>query len=174
MDDTSGSVVNSVKAMRVSSLLTFVVCFFASFIALSDAKGPVRAGVLDQPLPNSKVTLRPGQPIMNSIANAAGNPVALQQALRDKFSDEQDELEKLPRPELQERAKKGERGAQVTLAADFAREAAQLAFAPAAANDALSDAVRWYSLAAKRGFPGAPSLDQAGVKYYPIRVHRSR
>lgn len=161
--------------MRCSSLLTFLVCFSASFAALSNTPaGQNSAGVLDQPLPGSVVILSPDQPISNAIANAAGNPEAVQQALRDELSDEQEVLETLPRAELEERAEQGERAAQVTLAADFAQEAAQLSFAPAAANDALSDAVRWYSLAAKRGFPGAPSLDQAGVQFYPIRVHRSR
>jgi len=38
--------------------------------------------------------------------------------------------------------------------------------------DALSDAIRWYSLAARRGFPGATSLDQSGIRFFPIRAVR--
>ncbi len=161
--------------MRCSFLLTFFVYFTASFTALANtSETESNAGVLDIPLPNSTVVARPDQPASPAIVNAAGNPEALQQAIRDELSDEQDVLEALPRDELEDRAEQGERAAQITLAAEFAQEASQLAFAPEAANDALSDAVRWYSLAAKRGFPGAPSLDQAGVQFYPIRVHRNQ
>jgi len=94
--------------------------------------------------------------------------------LQDEVQAEQAALETLPRAELEDRAESGERAAQVALGTDFAREATLLAFAPAAANDALADAARWYSLAASRGFPGAPSLDQAGVRFYPIRIQRER
>ena len=92
--------------------------------------------------------------------------------LQEQVQREQAELESLDRNQLERRAEAGERVAQVALGADFAKEATLLGFAPAAANDALSDAARWYSLAASRGFPGAPSLDQAGVRFYPIRIQR--
>lgn len=92
--------------------------------------------------------------------------------LQEQVQREQSELESLDRNALETRAEAGERVAQVALGADFAKEATLLGFAPAAANDALSDAARWYSLAASRGFPGAPSLDQAGVRFYPIRIQR--
>ena len=88
------------------------------------------------------------------------------------MAEEQEVLETLDRDALQTKAEAGERAAQVVLGNDFAEEAALLSFAPAAANDALSDAVRWYSLAASRGFPGAPSLDQAGIRFYPVRIQR--
>jgi|GEM_PF-5163990 len=71
-----------------------------------------------------------------------------------------------------DRAEEGERAAQVALGVDFVKEATQLGLAPAAANDALSDAIRWYSLAARRGFPGATSLDQSGIRFFPIRAVR--
>ncbi len=134
------------------------------------------AGPLDRPLPVSG-NEKPGKPgvVTLSLQTAwqeVANPVAAQAQLRREVVKEQAELEKLSRSQLEEKAEDGERAAQVVLGADFAKEATLLSFAPAAANDALSDAARWYSLAASRGFPGAPSLDQAGIRFYPIRVQR--
>ncbi len=128
------------------------------------------AGPLDRPLAieGETATTTPLSPSSES----SENPINNQEELREAVVEEQETLEKLPRNELETKAEQGERAAQVVLGADFAREATQLSFAPAAANDALSDAARWYSLAASRGFPGAPSLDQAGVRFYPIRVQR--
>lgn len=93
--------------------------------------------------------------------------------IRSEVQREQTALEQLNRITLQNRAQQGERAAQIALGVDFARESMQLGFAPAAANDALSDALRWYSLAARRGFPGAPSLDQSGVRFFPVRATRT-
>lgn len=132
-----------------------------------------RSGVLDQPLPGSNTSITPTTPQQLPILSP-GTPEEVQEELRTELEEETEELELLPRAELEDRAEDGERAAQVVLAEDFAQEAAMLSFAPEAANDALSDAVRWYSLAARRGFPGAPSLDQAGVKFYPIRVQRTQ
>ena len=165
-----------ITVMRVIKPRTlFATCICLSLqVAIADdsADGAVNTGVLDAPLPGATTqTTTAQEPV---ITLETDDPQAIQQALREELADEQEELVKLPRPELQQRAENGERAAQVTLAEDFAKEAAQLAFAPDAANDALSDAVRWYSTAASRGFPGAPSLDQAGVHFYPVRVHRSR
>jgi len=92
--------------------------------------------------------------------------------IRDEVQREQTSLEQLDRDVLQDRAELGERAAQVALGVEFARESTLLSFSPAAANDALSDAIRWYSLAARRGYPGAPSLDQAGVRFFPVRASR--
>ena len=133
-------------------------------------------GPLDQPLPTSS-NQRPGKPGAVSLQNQstvqASNPVAAQNQLRAEVALEQVELEKLDRVDLIEKAENGERAAQVVLGADYAKEATLLAFAPAAANDALSDAAKWYSLAASRGYPGAPSLDSAGIRFYPIRIQRT-
>ncbi|MGQ7845463.1 hypothetical protein ACUNV4_13350 [Granulosicoccus sp. 3-233] len=137
--------------------------------ALADT-AELDAGPLDRPLSIDGETgvttsLRP-----SSVS--VDNPIQSQEALREAVVEEQEILEKLPREELETKAEQGERAAQVVLGADFAREATLLSFAPAAANDALSDAARWYSLAASRGFPGAPSLDQSGIRFFPIRVQR--
>ena len=133
-------------------------------------------GALDDPLPPS-VTERPGKtgvevPVESTNRLAEAAPEEVQEELRETVAEEQEVLETLDRDALQTKAEAGERAAQVVLGNDFAEEAALLSFAPAAANDALSDAVRWYSLAASRGFPGAPSLDQAGIHFYPVRIQR--
>lgn len=94
--------------------------------------------------------------------------------LKNQVQVEQRELATQSREQLSEKADNGERLAQVALGNDFASEAQMLTFAPAAANDAASDALQWYALAAKRGYPGAPSLDASGVSFYPVRVVRNR
>ncbi len=148
-------------------------------LALQATANTPDAGPLDLTLP-ATVTEKPGKPgvttltLQPSLSVQVANPAQTQQILRDAVALEQSSLEKLDRDELQTKAENGERAAQVVLGADFAQEAALLSFAPAAANDALSDAAKWYSLAASRGFPGAPSLDQAGIRFYPIRIQRER
>lgn len=140
----------------------------------SQADTTVR-GVLDSPL-----ALGLGRRPAGSGANTtslrpviqADNPVQAQKELRALVAEELAALDSLPRAQLEKLAGQGERAAQVVLGTDYAREAAMLTFAPAAANDALGDAVRWYGIAASRGFPGAPSLDQAGVRFYPVRIQR--
>lgn len=144
-------------------------------LGLANASMATDLGPLDQPLPVTS-TQRPGKPgavslQVQSVARPS-NPVAAQNQLRAEVVREQVELEKLNRDELIEKAESGERAAQVVLGADYAKEATLLSFAPAAANDALSDAAKWYSLAASRGYPGAPSLDGSGIRFYPIRIQR--
>jgi len=156
-------------SIRTTSLLICILCGVVAPASAADL------GPLDQPVPTSG-NHQPGKPgavgLQNSNGQQAANPVAAQQQLRAEVAEEQAELEKLDREELVEKAENGQRAAQVVLGADYAKEATLLSFAPMAANDALSDAAKWYSLAASRGYPGAPSLDHAGVKFYPIRVQR--
>lgn len=155
----------------------FAVCLSAVSTAGADnttslLSGNARLGVLDKPLLSLGASIsQNNRPFGNLLDPAAIK--TLKKGLRLEFKKELKALKKLPQRKLLEKAKKGERAAQVMLAEDFAKEAAMLAFAPAAANDALSDAVRWYSLAAKRGYPGAPSLDDVGVQFFPIRVQRT-
>lgn len=132
------------------------------------------AGPLDRPLSLPGDETQGTTTTLAPSVDSRNNPIQSQEQLRTVVEEEQEQLEQLPRNQLEVKAEQGERGAQVALGSDFAREAALLTFAPAAANDALSDAVRWYSLAASRGFPGAPSLDLAGVHFFPIRIQRER
>lgn len=133
----------------------------------------VEAGPLDSPLiiSGGDEVLIPVTTLPPAV-DAQDNPIESQEQLQLVVEEEQEALEQLPRDELIVKAEQGERAAQVALGADFAREASLLSFAPAAANDALADAVHWYSEAAANGFPGAPSLDEAGIRFVPIRVQR--
>jgi len=162
--------------MTIRSKHFFVVALATTILSGVGTVSAVELGPLDQPLPASS-TQRPGKPgavtlQAQSVARPS-NPVAAQNQLRVEVAKEQRELEKLKRNDLIEKAQSGERAAQVVLGADYAKEAALLSFAPAAANDALSDAAKWYSLAASRGYPGAPSLDNSGIRFYPIRIQRT-
>jgi len=98
---------------------------------------------------------------------------ASKEDLRSELKSELEQLKKMSPEELKRLAESGSRAARVLLAEEFAKEAASLSFAPAAANAAASDAARLYSIAAG-GYPGAPSLDYVGVKVYPITIQRSR
>ena len=144
----------SARLRRLSSTaLTLAVCASGLLVAATST------GVLDQPLDE------------DPTGQSAATP-ALTDAVIDDVRDEQEQLETLPTSQLEPRARSGERAAQVALGVDFAKEADSLGFAPAAANAALGDAARWYEEAAKAQFPGAPPLEGAGVRFYPIRVQR--
>lgn len=161
--------------MNLSSHLFLATTLVATLMGAASTATATDLGPLDQPLPLSS-SQRPGKPGAVSLqvqtVTQPSNPVAAQNQLRAEVAEEQIELEKLNRAELIEKAENGERAAQVVLGADYAKEATLLSFAPAAANDALSDAAKWYSLAASRGYPGAPSLDSSGIRFYPIRIQR--
>lgn len=162
--------------MRFNLIIAVLACSAPSIFAQNAISEGASAGVLDRPLPAS-ISERPGKPGVTTLSLQTSQAaqvvtVSTQAELRQEVAKEQDVLEELDRSQLQEKADQGERAAQVVLGADFAKEATTLSFSPAAANDALSDAARWYSLAASRGFPGAPSLDQAGIRFYPIRIQR--
>jgi hypothetical protein len=162
--------------MRFSLVVVSLAFTVSSVFAQNTATNGINAGVLDRPLP-LVIGVKPGKSGVSTLSlrpSLVTDVVTItsQAELRLEVVKEQEELETLDRAQLQETADLGERAAQVVLGADFAREATLLSFAPAAANDALSDAARWYSLAASRGFPGAPSLDQAGIRFYPIRIQR--
>ncbi len=132
----------------------------------------VEAGPLDRPLSLPGDEVRSTATTLTPSVDARNNPIQSEQQLRTAVEDEQEALERLPRDQLIAKAEQGERAAQVVLGSEYAREATLLSFAPAAANDALSNAVELYSLAASRGFPGAPSLDRAGIHFFPIRIQR--
>ncbi|MFT4725729.1 MAG: hypothetical protein ACI9UN_000224 [Granulosicoccus sp.] len=163
--------------MPFNPTLALPAAFIAILLASVGTAMAADPGPLDQPLPLSS-TQRPGKPgavsLQAQTVAQPSNPVAAQNQLRAEVAKEQIELEKLNREDLIKKAENGERAAQVVLGADYAKEATLLSFAPAAANDALSDAAKWYSLAASRGYPGAPSLDSSGIRFYPIRIQRNR
>lgn len=132
----------------------------------TNANDTLPRGVLDQPLypgaGNSEV-IQPTGPELAQIM------VEREEAL----VAEENQLRNLSRQQLQQRAENGERAAQLILAEDFADEANNESFTVSAANDALGDAAYWYSLAARRGFPGAPAADTA-FPVAPLRAVRDQ
>lgn len=152
--------------MNLSTIVRCGVVVLTLLATPVQAASPLHAGILDAPA-DERLTL-----IQQELSRPLSTSQNEQQALRELVRQEQNTLEKLPQAAVEQRAEAGERLAQVVLGNEFAREAALLGFAPAAANAALSDALRWYSLAASRGYPGALSLDASGVRFYPVRVVR--
>lgn len=140
--------------------MAFFLTLFLTLMGTAHANEPVQGsqlgGIIDGPAPI----------VSNTLASA--------DQLKAQVNKEQEELAKKDRDELEALANKGERLAQVALGADFANEAQQILFAPVAANSAISDALAWYALAAQRGYPGSPSLNNSGVKFHPVRVVRNR
>jgi len=168
----------------IRSITLAIALLSASFTlyALDPSGSQATGGVLDEPLLNPN-TPAPGEvapaavPAVIDLSNDPNvyspDPATQQAAVQDAVDAEIEVLESLPIAEVEVLAESGERAAQIVLATDFAKEAQSLAGIPPAANQAASDAARWYALAARRGFPGAVSLDYAGVSIYPIRVQRS-
>jgi len=92
-------------------------------------------------------------------------------ATTDELKDEREFLLELSDNALSAKANSGDRSAQMILAERFALESESLAFAPVAANAAMSDAAYWSALAAQRGYPGAAPSDVA-FPSFPLRAHR--
>ena len=179
--------------MNRTFILTVTACIglcgtLSSTLAAEPSALATAGGVLDEPLVNPN-TVSPVAPLGPALVSPtfvepfdvpardpdldSADPEIRQEAVQTAVEEEIEELEALPIVEVEERAESGERAAQVVLGTDFAREAQSLSNMPALANQAAEDAVRWYSQAASRGFPGAPSLDYAGVSFYPVRVQRT-
>ncbi len=170
---------------------TALISLSFSALAFEPNDGSATGGILDEQVfnpnrptdtgvnspnfnpPGLSIAQSNGAPARNPNVNSA-DPVARQEAVQEVVEDEIEVLEALPIAVVEERAEDGERAAQIVLGTEFAKEAQSLTGLPEAANQAAEDAVRWYSLAARRGFPGSVSLDYAGVSFYPIRVQRTR
>jgi len=134
-------------------LLVFLALSTNMGLAQANGAEPV-ASIIDQPITEtSKVDVK---------------------EIKKLVGKEQDKLAKKDRKELEKLAPKGERLTLVAIGADYATEAQQVLYAPAAANAAISDALAWYSLAAQRGYPGTRSLTTSGVKFLPVRVVRNK
>ncbi|MFK7858940.1 MAG: hypothetical protein AB8B64_08970 [Granulosicoccus sp.] len=129
------------------------------------------AGVLDLPQITTTTT-----PVVSTPPPAVtvftSSPEVSNTDLQADFAAEQSLLRALPLSELEALAEQGDRAAQLTLAEIYAQEAALLSYAPEAAAQALSDAASLISRAAEAGFPGTPTLDRVGVKFFPMRAPR--
>lgn len=152
--NTSSLVYQLIRRSHRIAAICIISLALVGVSAMAQANAPLIFGVIDSPLPAGS----------KSNANALISQVRTEQQALAKGSEQA----------LLVRAEQGERLAQVVMGGNFAAEAQMLTFAPMAANAANSDALKWYELAAKRGFPGAPALDQSGVSFYPVRAVRSR
>jgi len=117
-------------------------------------------GVLDRPMPQ----------LPQQAASQAQRQQALLQ-LRAEARAERRQLRQLNENQLRNRARQADRLAQLVLAESLADEAQQWADVPQVANDALSEALEWYSIAARRGFPGSVAIDKV-VPAFPVKVFR--
>lgn len=79
---------------------------------------------------------------------------ALRQARRKAVRKEARRLRQKNERQLLRAAKRGEVTAQLVLAETYVKEANTNALTIAAANAALADALRWYSIATRKGYPG--------------------
>ena len=98
---------------------------------------------------------RPLQANERASANNRGNGNNGNQSVRaqaaNDLRNERDQLKNMNENKLRAEAAKGERLAQMVLAETLADEAQQLINSPMMANDALSEALSWYAVAARRG-----------------------
>ena len=85
----------------------------------------------------------------NGNGNSGNHPVRDQAA--SELRNERAQLKSNNENQLRAMAAKGERLAQLVLAETLADEAQQLIGSPMMANDALSEALSWYAVAARRG-----------------------
>ena len=94
---------------------------------------------------------------------------ALRKARRKAVRQEARRLRRKNERQLIRAAERGEVTAQLVLAETYSTEANTNSLTIAAANDALADALRWYSIAAKKGYPGGTPIDQL-MPIPPMRV----
>ena len=137
--------------------LLLVTTSLASMPAAADDKSS--RSVLDKPLTQNTAGL--GKQELRRV----------QREQRRQARREAKELRRMDRHELRKAAREGNRLAQLVVADNLVQEARQWAEVPLVANDALSEAAYWYSIAARRGYPGARPVD-AVLPAMPMRVFR--
>lgn len=127
----------------------------------NNGNGQTPRGLLDRP-----VTL-PSQ-----AAPAAQQAVA-ERNLRAEARLERNQLRRLNENQLRRQAaNESNRMAQLVLAERLADEAQQFAAHPQLGNDALSEALEWYAVAAKRGYPGTVAIDKV-LPSFPVKALRN-
>ena len=121
-------------------------------------------GVLDTPVRNLEL---PPQ-----AANAAQQAAAARN-IRAQARAERQQLRSQSEADLRRQARdESDRLAQLVLAEKLAEEAQRWAGVPSVGNDALGEALQWYAIAAKRGYPGTVAIDQV-LPSFPVKVLRN-
>ncbi len=151
---------------RFSTIFALAMCLFVTATAM--AAGGNGGGNNNQ-TPRSLLD-RP----INLPAQAAGpaQQVAARLEMRRAARQERRALKRLDDNQLRHRARQqSDRMAQLVLAERLAEEAQRWANVPGVGNDALSEALEWYAIAAKRGTPGTSSIDGL-IPTFPIKALR--
>lgn len=138
------------------------------------------SAVADRDLANNLVNKPRGLLDQQTTVEAPGRVQAISPAeraqarreLRRQARVERRELRRLNENQLRREARAANRLAQLVLAESLADEAQRFADVPALANDALGEALQWYSLAARRGYPGSVAIDTV-LPSFPVKVFRN-
>lgn len=148
---------NGLAGLNVLAGLFLVTTLWAATPALAEE---FNDGILDEPAPTTNLPNR-------------GQAAQVHQQHQGNVRGEAKGLRKLPPGQLKQRAKRGERLAQLVLAESLAKESQTWVDVPLVANDAMAEAAYWVSLAARRGYPGAASIEGA-LPALPLRVNRNQ
>jgi len=134
-------------ATSVSAAVFAVICLCATLATghsyAKDGAGERTRSILDRPLRTNE---RASANNRGNQGNQSGRARAARELRRERA-----QLRRMNERQLRREAAKGERLAQMILAEILADEAQQLINSPMMANDALSEALSWYAVAAKRG-----------------------
>lgn len=148
---------------RISTVFTFALSLLiAAPVMAADGnnRGSTPRSLLDRPFN------LPGQ------ASSAAERAQARRELRRLARIEQRQLRRLNDNQLRRQASnESNRLAQMVLAERLAAEAQRWANVPEVANDALSEALEWYAIAARRGTPGTAAIDQI-IPSFPVRALR--
>jgi len=155
------------RALNVSSVSLLIAVLCCLGLAVANAQEVTAVEVLD---------VVPSNPTKGSATQSVESQEELRKKAKERkkqLKAERKKLKKQSREDLQQLAKKGKRGAQLALAENFVKEATNESITVISANDALGDAVYWYSVAAQRGVPGSPSVDK-DLPQLPMRSIRGQ
>ncbi len=127
----------------------------------NQGNGQTPRGLLDQPIS------------LPSQAATAAQQAAARRNLRAQARAERLQLRRLNENQLRRQAEdEADRLAQLVLAEKLADEAQRFAAQPQLGNDALSEALEWYAIAAKRGYPGTAPIDKL-IPTFPVKALRN-
>ena len=127
----------------------------------NEDNGQTPRGLLDQPIS-----------LPSQAAPAAQQAAALRN-LQAQARAERLELKRMNESQLRRQAEnEADRLAQLVLAEKLADEAQRFAAQPQLRNDALSEALEWYAIAAKRGYPGTAAIDRL-IQVFPVKTLRN-
>ncbi len=135
------------RLTSVSAAVFTVICLCATFTTghshAKDGADESTRSILDRPL---RANERASANDRGNNGNRSGRARAARELRRERAR-----LMRMKERQLRREARKGERLAQMILAETLADEAQQLINSPLMANDALSEALSWYAVAARRG-----------------------